>query len=244
MLNSPAGAARRRSTPRGLHGEVLTVLGRRIVRGELAEGAAIDVEQVMAEFGVSRTVVREALRVLAAKGLVGARPRVGTYVAERSGWLLLDTDIMQWRTDGEPDPRLVRELDQVRGMIEPAAAAAAASHCSPEDADKLRQAFERLLATDAADHEAHVTADLDFHLAILAISGNELLTHFEVVLEPAMRARHTLAFESGVSPHFVGLHRAVFDAIIARDPEGARTAMVRLIAQATEQIAEILDGDA
>lgn len=229
-----------RQGARGLHAQVLDALGRRVVSGELAEGASIDVEAMMAEFGVSRTVVREALRVLGAKGLVGARPKLGTYVEDRGRWLLLDVDVMRWRTTGDPDARLVAELDQVRGIIEPAAAAAAAADCTPERAAALGAAFADLLATwNSGDRQAHVDADVSFHVAILVASGNELLAQFEVVLAPAMRARHSLALAHVTSTAFLDLHRAVLDGIVAQDPVAARTSMQILIERSAADIAAI-----
>lgn len=237
---SPSGR-HRRARARGLHGLVLDALGERIAGGSLAEGTVLDIDQLMEEFGVSRTVVRESLRVLAAKGLVGARPRYGTYVAERREWLLLDGDVMTWRTRGTLDRRLIRELGEVRAMIEPDAAAAAALKHTAEQAETLRHRFALLADADPADTDAHVEADIAFHLSLLDASGNELLSQFEVVMEPAMRARHMLAIARGTAPEFQELHRAVLDAVLARDPDGARDAMSALLNQAIGQVAPALD---
>ena len=87
---------------RGLHGQLADTIGRRILSGELAEGQILDVEKFESDFNVSRTVVREATKVLSAKGLLDARPRVGTYVRPRASWNLLDSDVMVWRAEKSP----------------------------------------------------------------------------------------------------------------------------------------------
>jgi DNA-binding FadR family transcriptional regulator len=101
---------------RGLHGLAVEMLGRRIVGGRVAPGAALPTEQELAdEFGVSRSVVREAMKVLAAKGLVSARPMAGTHVRARSEWHLIDPDVLAWRAETDGAPTLLRDLLEVRG---------------------------------------------------------------------------------------------------------------------------------
>ncbi|KQO95712.1 GntR family transcriptional regulator [Leifsonia sp. Leaf264] len=226
---------------RGLHGQVVHALGERMMRGDLVPGQSINTEDVMVEFDVSRTVVREALRVLTAKGLVDARPKHGTYVTERSRWELLDTDVMRWRTEGVPDARLVRELDQVRAIIEPAAAGIAAGSRTSEQLAAIEAAHDKLIASfDDDDEAAHIETDVAFHIAILAASGNELLERFEVVLEPAMQARHRLALRHATTTSFLDSHRAVFEAIAAGDPDAARERMQLLIDDSARDIAAIV----
>ena len=109
---------------RGLHREVVHQLGLLVIRGVPAPGETLPDETALGEqFGVSRTVLREAIKVLAAKGLVEPRPRVGTRVRPRHGWNLLDCDVLSWRFEAGPDETLLREITEIRGIIEPAAAA-------------------------------------------------------------------------------------------------------------------------
>src|SRR5690606_1899389 len=122
-----------------------------------------------------------------------ARPRLGTYVTDRSNWNLFDGDVMGWRTTGVPDSMLVRELGEVRCIIEPAASRLAAARSSAEDVAAISDAVGMMRAA-GTDGAAMIEADLVFHRAILAAAGNELLKRFEIVLEPALNARHTLAF--------------------------------------------------
>lgn len=219
-------------TGRGLHGQLVHELGVRIMSGELAPGSAIDPEGLAEEFAVSRTVVREALKVLTAKGLVGARPRFGTYVEDRGNWQLLDPEVMQWRTAREPDHRLVTELGEVRLVIEPAAARMAAERRTPAELERIGTACDRLdlaYRDGAPDRPDHTEADLEFHRAVLAASGNELLEQFEVVLAPALQARDRLAHRHMTALDFLDGHRAVYEAIAHADAdaafEGMRTLM-------------------
>ena len=106
---------------RGIHGQTVDAIGRRVLSGELAEDATLDLAALQAEFGVSLTVMRESLKVLAAKGLVGARQKRGTYVRQRADWNLLDPDVLRWQFSAASGTSLLRSLEEVRGIIEPAA---------------------------------------------------------------------------------------------------------------------------
>lgn len=217
---------------RGLHGQVVNELGTRIMRGELPPGTLLDPDGLAHEMEVSRTVMREALKVLTAKGFIDARPRVGTSITDRSHWQLLDAEVMSWRAAGRPDPRLVLELDEVRLVIEPAAARMAALRHTKEQAERLRVAIdelERSYKSDDPGRPDHAIADVDFHRAVLAASGNELLERFEVVLAPALQARDKLTHGHMTSLDFLDDHRAVYDAIIARDPALAEQRMLALM---------------
>lgn len=229
---------------RGLHGMVMNALGVRIMRGELVPESPIDPEALMTEFDVSRTVVREALKTLAAKGLVDARPKLGTYVTDRARWQLLDVDVMRWRVEEEVDRRLLIELDQVRTIIEPAAAAMAATAHSPAQLQTIRQAHARMIdALERGDESAHVDDDVAFHLAILAASGNELLERFEVILEPALRARHALAIRHATSTEYLDLHGAVVEAIEAGDADAAHARSESLLSISATELVEIFDAE-
>lgn len=230
---------------RGLHGHVVDVLGRRIMRGELVSGNIIDPDALLTEFQVSRTVIREAIKVLTTKGLVDARPRLGTYVTERERWQLLDRDVMTWRSEGVPDALLVLELSEVRQVLEPAAARLAAVRRSEQQSEEIQAAMVALAATfESTEVASHVAADLAFHRAILAASGNELLARFEVVLEPALDARNELAFEHETTTQFLDEHQAVVTAIVAQDADAAQTAMKQLMDQSSRDSETIVSKDA
>ncbi len=225
---------------RGLHGRVVDDLGRRIVSGELPPGAVIDLDELEADLEVSRTVVREAVKVLSTKGLLDSRPRLGTFVRARSEWSLLDADVMTWRDNGEPDERLISDLAEVRRIVEPQGARLAASRRTGEDVAAMGAALERMRRS-GRDLEEHVAADLAFHRAVLAASQNELLGRLEVVLEPALRARDALAFSAGHDDAFLPAHAAVADAIADGDPDRAEAAMAALLDTAAADTAAILE---
>jgi DNA-binding FadR family transcriptional regulator len=217
---------------RGLGGQIVEDLGRRIVQGELPPGSTIDVDQLESQHAVSRTVVREAVKVLSAKGLLDARPKRGTFVRSRTQWNLLDGDVMSWRDDGaEPDPQLLSDLAEVRGAVEPQAARLAAERRDDADLVEMSAAMQQM--RDSTDHlESHLASDLRFHRAVLAASHNELLVRLEVVLEPALRARDRLAFEHRHGSGFIEAHTRVLDAVRDADPDQAERAMRDLLATA------------
>ncbi len=233
---------------RGLHGEVSDTLGRRIVTGEVPEGASLDVDGLGAEFQVSRTVVRETLRSLATKGLLDARPRVGTFVLPRSQWNLLDTDVMRWRGDAGPSARLQSELDELRRLIEPWASRRAATNRTDDDVEELhhqvdlmRQAHKSVTSDGSASNlDAHIDADIAFHAAILRATGNELARRLVVVLEPLLRSRDELIPEAAQSPVFLDLHAGVAAAIEARDPAEAERATTYLLDQAASALSTVI----
>lgn len=209
------------------------------MRGQLEPGTLIEPDALLQELDVSRTVLREALKVLTSKGLIDARPRLGTHVTERSRWQLLDPDVMRWRATDEPDPRLVTELGEVRQIIEPAAARMAALNRTEAELARIRQAYDELVAT-AEQSTLAVHADAAFHNAILVASGNELLERFEVILEPALHARDRIAFEHRRDDEFLECHRLVLEAIANQDAEAAYSSMSELTSLAMRDAAESL----
>ncbi|MCC5947368.1 MAG: FadR family transcriptional regulator [Nitriliruptoraceae bacterium] len=226
---------------RGLHGQLVESLGRRIVQGEIEPGEIIDLNRLGAELEVSRTVVREAVKVLLGKGLLDARPKHGTYVRERAAWNLLDPDVMNWRETDGPDRVLLRELEEVRQMLEPVAARFAAERRTDTHLEAMAEALAQM-GEHSTDISVHIDADLAFHRSMAAAGGNELLERLSGILAPAQRSRDLLVYASGRDHdrRFVGAHRAVFEAIVAQDPDEAEAAMKRLLLEAaadTEAVA-------
>lgn len=219
---------------RGIHGHVVNELGLRITRGELTPGQVIDPNDLLQSFGVSRTVIREALKVLATKGLVDARPKRGTFITERSRWQLLDGDVMRWRSEGSPDLLLLVELGEVRQAIEPIAARMAALRRNDAQLAVMETALAAMDNWDGIDHGAIVAADLAFHSGLLTAAGNELLEQFEVVLEPALQARDFLTHSHNPDRGFFSRHRSVFEAIEARDPDLAQSTMQDMMTAAVD----------
>jgi GntR family transcriptional regulator, galactonate operon transcriptional repressor len=231
---------------RGLHGETVEAVGARIVSGRIAEGETLDFAALGAELDVSLTALREALKVLAAKGLVDARPRRGTYVTPRARWDLLDADVMRWEFAGARARRgkLFRDLAQVRAAVEPACARAAAERRDDADLAAMEEALAAMAACFAdgsGDPGGAVTADLAFHRALFAASHNELFARMDQFIEAALAARDRMVH---AAPHVdpVPVHRAVLEAIRAGSPAEAEAAVHRLLEQAARDTRE-LHGD-
>src|SRR4051812_13894403 len=173
-----------------LHGRIVHAIGRRILCGNLQPGALLPAER---ELHASRTVVREAVKVLAAKGLVESRPKTGTRVRARDAWNLLDPDVLAWQRDGAPTAShaaQLRALTEVRRIIEPAAAELAAVRADARDIAALEQALDEMeqtaLSARGTDFEPFVQADMRFHLAILRACRNDLLEQMSRVVYSAL----------------------------------------------------------
>jgi GntR family transcriptional regulator, galactonate operon transcriptional repressor len=225
-------------TRRGMHDIAVHEIGQRIIRGDLEPGTVLAIEDLEREFAASRTVIREALRVLAAKGLVGARPKRGTFVRPRDDWRLLDADLLRWQFEQRPDAAFLDNLAEVRAIIEPAAAGLAAQRRTEADLQELRAALALAGDPDAAPDQV-VDADVRFHRALLAAAGNELLQRMESVIETGLRARDLLVHGRGTWADSVPAHRAVLDAVEARDPAAAQAAMEALLDQAVRDVADL-----
>jgi GntR family galactonate operon transcriptional repressor len=226
------------STPRGMHDLAVRSIGQRIIRGDLVPGAVLDVEDLGRELDASRTVLREALRVLADKGLVGARPKRGTFVRQREDWQLLDPDVLRWQFEERADTAFLSNLAEVRAIVEPAAARLAATRRTEEDLTAMRAAFALTAAPDAPAGQV-VAADLHFHQALLFATHNELLQRMELVIETGLRARNQLVHGRGTWADSVPAHRAVLSAVEAGDPAAAEAAMRALLEQAIRDVAAL-----
>jgi GntR family transcriptional regulator, galactonate operon transcriptional repressor len=218
-----------------LHGQVAHEIGRRIVSGAVSEGEFLPRESELAEqFGVSRQAVREALKVLAAKGLVTSRRRAGTYVVPRADWNLLDPDVIAWHPPEKFSPAFLRDIIELRRLIEPAAAAFAAERGGAEQVARIAEA---LASMTHAEGKAFSEADAQFHTAIFEASGNELIERLSSILGPLLAAsfatHHHLQFP--LAP-VVAVHQSVYDAIVASDPVRAREAMEQVLTQAATNV--------
>lgn len=222
---------------RGIHGQTVEVVAQRILGGRLAEGATIDIPALEAELDVSRTALREALKVLAAKGLVDARQKRGTFVRPRTDWNLLDGDVIRWQFAevGHITERFMTDLAEVRGIVEPPAARLAATRRDADDLARLSAALDAMAAA-GTDPDAAVEADLRFHLALLAAAHNELLVRMDVVLQHGLAARDRMVHGVGEADDPVPSHRVVEQAVRAGDPDAAEAAMRALLAKASADL--------
>jgi DNA-binding FadR family transcriptional regulator len=213
-----------------LHGTIAQDLGSQIVTGDLKPGTVLDNEVEASEgLKVSRTAYREAVRILAAKGLVEARPRVGTRVSDLHRWHLLDPDVLGWIFSGEPVPQLIEGLFELRRIVEPAAAGLAAARRTAADLKVMERALESMSKYSLAN-EAGRAGDQEFHAALLSASGNPFLESLTSSIAAAV-ARTTL-FKQRHQPLMrdpIPDHVSVFEAVRDRKSKRAEQAMARLI---------------
>jgi DNA-binding FadR family transcriptional regulator len=214
---------------RNLFSHVVEELGSRIVRGDYSPGAALPNEADLGqEYGASRSVIREAVKSLAAKGLLESRTRTGIRVLAPIHWNLLDPEVLGWRYSSMPPAEFFRELFEFRCMIEPQAAGLAAERASEAEIAEMRAAYAAMEAADQPGNRA-IEADLRFHRAVLAGAHNDLLLQMGNLIGVGLTVSYRLSSDSYTV--FLPLHKHVLDAIAARDAAEARDAMHHLLSQ-------------
>jgi len=221
----------------GLHGQIVHAIGRQILSGEIQPGEVLPLRSGPP---ASRTVLREAIKVLAAKGLVESRPKTGTRVRPRPSWNLLDPDVLAWQREGVSPAQFLRKLTEVRRIVEPAAAELAAERASARERAGIEDAYrhmESALAGREVDYHAFDLADMRFHRAIMQACHNDLLEQMSGVVFGALlvsfRATSRLPGSARAS---LPKHRAILDAIRRRNPRGASRAMRRLVHATAREI--------
>jgi DNA-binding FadR family transcriptional regulator len=220
------------------HGHVSDAIGLRILEGRVLPGQQIPNEgELVAELGVGRGAVREAVKALEAKGLLESRPRTGTRVRGREAWNFLDADVLRWQWATDPE-RLADGLSDLRGAVEPHAASLAAMRATVQDIEALEDAFARMTAAAQDQPRAFVQADMDFHLAVLGASHNDLF----VSLGHAVGVALFGSFEKGMqAPGAVAAslprHELVLNAIRVGAAQSASAAALDLVATSIHDIA-------
>lgn len=227
---------------RGVHGSTVELLGARIVAGHFQPGEILELRGLGEELDVSHTALREALKVLMAKGLLDARQRRGTFVRPRADWDALDSDVIRWRAVAGESEGVLRDLGEVRAVIEPAAGSLAATRRTDEDLAELDEALEEMRRAVGTTPDRQASADLRFHAALLYATHNEMFARMEVFVEPALLLRDSLVHEHDVEDP-VPSHRAVLDAVRAGDADTAEEAVRALLAQASADLMRILAED-
>jgi DNA-binding FadR family transcriptional regulator len=200
---------------RGLHAQVLLRLGPAITAGEYPPGSVLRTDELAQRFGVSRSVMREAVRVLESMRLVASRRRVGVTVLPVEEWNVYDPQVIRWRLAGAGRARQLRSLTVLRSAVEPVAAGLAATHASPEACAELTRCALGMVATSRGRRlEEYLVHDVAFHRVILSASGNEMFARLgDVVAEVlAGRTRHEVMFEDP-DPAAVTLHVKVAEAV-------------------------------
>ena len=228
---------------KNVHGNTVDHLGAAIVAGRYAAGAVVPPEPLLCEeLGVSRTVVREAVKSLIAKGLVSTGPKVGTRVLSEDQWNWFDPDVIAWKSKAGLTRDFLRDLQDLRRVMEPAAVRLAAERATREDLAEIETAFERmrLAAEEGGDY---VAWDLRFHQGLLRASHNRMIVQMSKVLSALLRTSFEISTSREDGPRqSLPLHRAVLDAVIAHDPAGAERAILVLIDGANEDIEQVLAG--
>ncbi len=229
MLNTSGPPKRAVISRESLHHSVAQDIGQRILKGEFAPGDLLPNEAECGEaFGVSRTAVREAVKMLMAKGLILSRPKIGSRVQPRENWNLLDRDVLAWYCAATDYWHFLGNVQQVRRILEPEAAALAAINHTAAQLEVIEAALGGM--RDAASLAAWNAADVRFHLAVLGAAGNDLLVPLGFLIESALgnmfdyTARHKRDLRQALP-----LHRDILVAIRRRRPDAARRAVWRLL---------------
>jgi DNA-binding FadR family transcriptional regulator len=214
--------------------QVMDAIGRDIVTGKLAPGSPLPSEDALLnQYGVSRTVLREALQVLSAKGMVESRQKRGTVVNSPSRWHQLDPAVLAWHSQLSANAPVLLDLIEMRRIVEPAAAALAATRFSHEDKARLAAAYDEMAcAANRRDIEKFIAADLEFHSAILLATHNRFLLPLAHAIRATMLASLHLTNSKPDENHAISLplHRTILDAILAGDGDRASAAMLEHLA--------------
>lgn len=218
-------------------------LGRQIVCGAFNKQPGLPTEADLCEsFGVSRSAVREAVKMLSAKGLISSKPRQGIRLRPEEEWNIFDTDVLHWSLESNPPLKVLKEFLQARIAIEPEAASLAARFASPEKLDAIEMALERIkLADKNNDINAVLEAEITFHINILYASNNRFYIRLRDFVRTALliNDRHAIPRKLN-SNKLLEDHTTVFQAIKNRDPEAAKHIMVGLIDKALHIVEEEL----
>ena len=218
-----------------VHQNVVAELARRILSGDIPAGGMLpSMQDLSDELGVSRSAMREAIKVLSAKGMVEVKPRTGTRVRPRSGWNLMDPELLSW-CGPALDYNLLKSLLKCRQLIEPGAAAMAAANANAGQLAMIENAFLRMkAATSLADR---LQADLDFHVSVLSASGNIFLEQWGSAISSVLLAAFRISTETAPSDdEAFGVHAEVLEAIRLRNEPRADRAMRRLLTVAAKDL--------
>jgi DNA-binding FadR family transcriptional regulator len=224
-----------------LHSLVIETLARRIVSGELEAGSTMYSEQLETDLGVSRSVAREAVRVLESLGMVETAKRVGIRVLPRARWNVFDPSVIRWRLAGTGKGTQLRSLTELRSAVEPAAAELAARHAPEDVAAELLAVAARMRAVGrAGDLQQFLELDIHFHSLVLAASGNEMFAQMRSMIAEVLRGRTDYGLMPD-HPHeeALQLHVDVADAIQSGRAEGAREAMDQIMRRTVAEVQSV-----
>ncbi len=229
-------------TPRGrkprVKAEIVAAMARMVLSGEIRPGDYLPTEaELCQKYGVSRTVIREASKVLESKGLLSIRSRVGTQVLDRANWNLLDADMVGWADNFSQKPEYIASLMEMRRIIEPAASALAAERATEDDIAVLEAAYRDMEKYQGRNRERYAVADSDFHNAILIASRNHVLIQLGKVIRASLLALFRRTAVEGSNPRqALEMHGDIVAAIKARDPEKARRLNAHIVEESTRDL--------
>ena len=223
----------RTSHGRSFTHDIVQRLGQEIVTGVYGAQNPFPIEaELCKRLGASRSVLREAVKMLTTKGLLNARPRQGTWVEPESNWNLLDPDVLRWFLERKFSPALLLEFTQVRMAIEPMAAALAARLADDRAKAAIVAAMDRMRAAERGEDDP-LESDIAFHVAILRASGNRFIAQLRDLIDAALRTSIRLTNRrKGARLASIAGHQRVSDAILAGDADGAGQAMRELMLEA------------
>ena len=226
---------------KNVHGNTVDHLGQAIVAGRFGAAGSLPPEPLLCEeLGVSRTVVREAVKSLVAKGLIQTGPKVGTRVLPAEQWNWFDPDVIAWQAHAGLTPEFLRDLQDLRLIVEPAAIRLAAQRATARDLEALEAAYAGMNRA-VFEGDDYVTHDLQFHLGLLRASRNRMLVQMSRALGALLRTSFEISTRrKDGSRSSLPLHRAVLDAVQARQPDAAEAAIRRLIDGAGQDIEQVL----
>jgi DNA-binding FadR family transcriptional regulator len=213
--------------------QVARILGTRIVGGQYQPGDTLPIESdLCAQFGVSRTTIREAIKSLAGKRLIDVQPKVGTRVLPFADWNLLDREVLTWRLQTQFDAKIVEDIFEMRLCFEPRACYLAAENCSAEDLRVITRKFEKLKQTILNRDEWQIAAqaELDFHITVINLSRNGMFVTIGSAIKAALRVSSEVLLKNAVLPEdYLDLYGKVLTCITDRQPEQAEAAMSVLL---------------
>jgi DNA-binding FadR family transcriptional regulator len=226
---------------KNVHGNTVDLLGEAIVTGRYPVGSSLPPEPMLCdELGVSRTVVREAVKSLIAKGLLVTGPKVGTRVLTEDQWNWFDPDVVAWQSRAGLSREFLRDLQELRRLVEPAAVRLAAKRATSEDIAEIESAYAGMKQSIEEGGD-YVSSDLRFHQGLLRACHNRMVAHMSKALGALLRTSFEISTSRPDGPaNSLPLHRAVLDAVIARAPQQAERAILVLIDGANEDIEEVL----
>lgn len=226
---------------KNVHGNTVDRLGEAILAGDYPVGSSLPAEPLLSEaLGVSRTVVREAVKSLIAKGLIVTGPKVGTRVLPEDQWNWFDPDVISWQVKKGLPVDLVRDLQDLRRVVEPAAVRLAAQRADDQDIIEIEEAYAGMKHAVEQGGD-YITYDLRFHQGLLRASRNRLLAQMSKVLSALLRTGFDISTRKHNGPAMsLAMHREVLDAVAAHQPQRAEKAILQVIDGASQDIEDVL----